>query len=78
VTDAVYGSVRDILVIVAQRGRTRRGLIWTWTVLDDEFHRSNVLLVAVALAKGLLKHDGGNGLRLTRAGKRLMNLRWRP
>lgn len=69
-----YSSVRDILVVVAQRERTRWGLLGRWTLLSDNFHNSNVLLVSVALAKGLLVYDGGHGLRLTRRGRALLAL----
>jgi len=71
-------SVRDVLVVVNQQGRTRWGLLGRWTILPEEFHRSNVLLVGVAIANGLLTHDGGLGLRLTRRGRRaLAPLDWR-
>ena len=66
--------VRDVMVVVAQQGETRRGW-WgrVWTVLPAEWHRSNVLLVAVAIGRGWLVADGRDGLRLTRKGRAWMN-----
>jgi hypothetical protein len=65
--------VRDVMVVVAQRGRTRLGWGGRWTLLPAEWHYKNVLLVAVAIGRGLLVSDGRDGLRMTRAGRRWMN-----
>lgn len=67
--------VRDVMVIVAQRGATRKAWWFgpVWTVLPAEWHRKNVLLVAVAIGRGWLVADGRDGLRMTRAGRRWMN-----
>jgi hypothetical protein len=73
----MLNSVRDVLVVVAQRQQTG-GWFRRWTILPEEFHRDNVLLVTVALAKGLIRFNGGYGLRLTRRGRRLLAPRtWR-
>ena len=66
-------SVRDVMVVVAQRGRTRWGLFGSWTLLPAEWHYANVLLVAVAIGKGWMEADGGMGLRLTRLGRKRMD-----
>lgn len=73
-----YSSIRDILVAVADPSAKRGGWFRRWTILPESFHRDNVLLVTVALAKGLLRFNGGYGLRLTRRGRRALNpLDWR-
>ena len=69
---ATYQTIRDILLKVKHQEEWRWGLLGRWTVLGNDFHNDNVLLVTVALAKGLLKYDGGNGLRLTRRGRRVL------
>lgn len=71
-------TVRDVIVVVAQRGRTRWGFPRRWTVLPEEFHRGNALLVAVAIGRGLVESDGGTGLRLTRAGSEFLNPKPNP
>lgn len=65
-------SVRDVMVCVAQQGRTRLGLFGRWTVLPVEWHYANVLLVAVAIGRGWLESDHGTGLRVTRKGRKWM------